>query len=76
MSDPWHSPQRRRHFFENYAKVNSFDPLSAEAWYSQNVDLIMKSKVLFCYYFIYYYVLLIVAYKRGQEWCCIITTKV
>ena len=35
----------RKNFFEQYAKINNFDPQVAENWYSQPLDLIMSHKV-------------------------------
>jgi hypothetical protein len=31
----------RKNFFENYARINAFNPQIAENWYSQPSDLIM-----------------------------------
>jgi hypothetical protein len=44
--DPWDKSAERRHFFEDYAKENGFDPLIPDNWYSQSRDKIMSTKVV------------------------------
>eukprot|EP00026_Physarum_polycephalum_P000538 Phypoly_transcript_00539.p1 GENE.Phypoly_transcript_00539~~Phypoly_transcript_00539.p1 ORF type:complete len:959 (+),score=132.38 Phypoly_transcript_00539:57-2933(+) len=44
LSFPRGSIEIRRIFFENYAKINNFDPQIAENWYAQPVDLLMSHK--------------------------------
>lgn len=33
QGDNWDSPEKRRKFLEDFAKVNNFDPLSPTSWY-------------------------------------------
>eukprot|EP00026_Physarum_polycephalum_P002023 Phypoly_transcript_02027.p1 GENE.Phypoly_transcript_02027~~Phypoly_transcript_02027.p1 ORF type:complete len:816 (+),score=61.48 Phypoly_transcript_02027:208-2655(+) len=40
----WHSTAKRRQFFEEYAKANSFDSNNALQWYQQSVADIMSIK--------------------------------
>ena len=42
---PWSEASNRRKFFEEYAKVNGFDPLVPSNWYSQPSEKIMMCKV-------------------------------
>jgi hypothetical protein len=42
----WNDQQRRREFFENYAKSNGFDFQNAQDWYLQSLDDLMAVKVL------------------------------
>lgn len=45
----WRDPQKRRKFFENFAKENSFDPIVPENWYKQSKKSIMAREVNFIY---------------------------
>lgn len=53
MLDLWHSAEKRRNFFEKYAKDENFDPLVAENWHSRSLQSLMLTKVLIIV--IYYY---------------------
>jgi hypothetical protein len=51
----WKLAENRRRFFENFAKTNGFDPLIAEAWYSQPSEKILSAKVhVFLSLFLFY----------------------
>jgi len=45
LTDLWHDPKNRRKFFENYAKVNGFDPLNPNKWHSLPKEKILIVKV-------------------------------
>eukprot|EP00026_Physarum_polycephalum_P001298 Phypoly_transcript_01299.p1 GENE.Phypoly_transcript_01299~~Phypoly_transcript_01299.p1 ORF type:complete len:1145 (+),score=200.33 Phypoly_transcript_01299:2-3436(+) len=49
----WNSPSKQRKFFENFAKVNGFDPYRAENWYSAQKDKILAVKGV--YNILYYH---------------------
>lgn len=58
--DTYASPESRKKFFEEYAKVHGFDPLNPENWYLQSFSRINAAEVIFifmCYLllsFLYY----------------------
>jgi hypothetical protein len=41
----WADLQKRRRFFENFAKDNGFDPLVATNWYGVSQERILSAKV-------------------------------
>jgi hypothetical protein len=42
----WNKAEKRRKFFEDYARAHGFDPLNPENWYSEPSANIMATKVL------------------------------
>lgn len=43
----WHKPQKRRAFFEKFARTNGFDPLVAANWYHIKFEDITNAKVFY-----------------------------
>eukprot|EP00026_Physarum_polycephalum_P001731 Phypoly_transcript_01733.p1 GENE.Phypoly_transcript_01733~~Phypoly_transcript_01733.p1 ORF type:complete len:1003 (+),score=155.23 Phypoly_transcript_01733:421-3009(+) len=52
----WHQAQKRKRFFETYAKTRKFDPNVAENWYPQDLDEISKLP----------WASVIISYHKGQ----------
>ena len=48
-TDEWITVEKRRAFFETYAKDNRFNPLEPSNWYAQSTSKLLNTKVcLFC----------------------------
>ena len=41
----WHATEKRRKFFEEYAKSKGFDPLNPANWYEHSQNQIYNDKV-------------------------------
>lgn len=72
----WQSQENRRKFCENFARIQGFDPLVPENWYSifkstfvSDVSSLFFFKITFnAMWLILIYFFIINQFNRGQDW--------